>query len=123
MVRFKNNDKLDDILFKLLLVITEHKRIEYIENIKYSFINESNFSMGDREDYKILIETLKEYEYIDREDKIEIIIQSSTRIFEKDKSKYYFRLNFIQNGIPNLTEKGEKFIKEKKSLKNINYNN
>lgn len=123
MVRFKNNDKLDDILFKLLLVITEQKKIEYIENIKSRFVNESNFSMGDREDYKILIEKLKEYEYIDKEDKIEIIIHSSTQIVEKDKSKYYFKLNFTQNGIPNLTKKGEKFIKEKKSLKNINYNN
>lgn len=123
MVRFKNNDKLDDILFKLLLVITEHKKIEYIENIKSRFVNESNFSMGDKEDYKILIEKLKKYEYIDKEDKIEIIIHSSTQIFEKDKSKYYFKLNFTQDGIPNLTKKGEKFIKEKKSLKNINYNN
>lgn len=115
-VKFWDDDKEESILYKLLLVLTENKGIKYV-NARNRFINESGYNMDDKNDYEKLIKKLKEYEYINKDDSIEIkIISSLKESEEKDLSRYHNILNFSIQGKINLTEKGKNFIKNYKHV-------
>lgn len=115
MVIFKDNDTIDIILYKLLLVITKNIGIRFFENTKNRFVNESNFSMKMDYEYRKLIEKLKKEEYIQKDDTIEFNIISSRLLSKKNDPKYLSELNFTIKGEVNLTDKGKEFIAKYKT--------
>lgn len=122
-VKFWNEeDEEESILYKLLLVLIENKKIKYAVAKNY-MSSKSGYSMNDENDYKKLIKKLKEYKYISTDDNVEIKINfSKDDLEERDLSRYHCILDFSIQGKSNLTEIGKNFIKNYKEnfIKNNN---
>lgn len=108
-VIFTIDDGLDEILYKVLLIILikKNKIIAYTD--KSRSINKSGYQMDNNEDYQNLIKILKIREYI-KDTEIEIL-NTGCRILKSEYcEEFKIEFNFKLNGITELTEKGEKFM-------------